>query len=415
MVIGLVFWCGLLAVLWGAMAGPGGTTPPAGRQYFTDLWGYYTSARRLELRLPQDCDLAVGDAVFAADANGALQQVGLVVRVPGAADSGVAQAVLFPSAPKLSSPIKAFYLSAPDSIEWVVQTLLPAERRKQVEDELAATLREQHQEILEALQPGVNRSVREALAVLEQDLPQALEKHRPELQALVDKDKEEVLKRELLPLVKAEVWPIIRKDSEPVVRQVSGELWERVSLWSFAWRGVADRLPGFRGKRRLEEELHRFLEQEAAPIFDRHEADFLAVIEVILRDVANNDNVKAALKRSAAKVAEDPALQQVLNEIFQDLVLKNPRLWHSVRQNLQSPEAQEALRRTGTHLEPTVRRLSDLVLGTRETGLTPEFSRVLRQQVLLKDRRGILVGDLPQAGPTLPCTPLVAWFSGREP
>ena len=73
------------------------------------------------------------------------------------------------------------------------------------------------------------------------------------------------------------------------------------------------------------------------------------------------------------------------------------------------------MQQTGNRLEPTIRKIGDLVLGTREGGLTPEFSRVLRQQILLKDRHGIVVGDLSQAGPPLPCTPLEAWFSGAQP
>jgi hypothetical protein len=419
--IGLAFWCALFGVLWAAMGGQGETSPSNGRKYLSDLGGYYASTRRLELRLPKSCALAAGDPVFAADRTGSLQQVGIIVSCSAVTDSHLAandtisaQAALFPSASETSLPVKAHYVSTGDSIEWVVQTMLPAERRKQIEIELAAALQEHHLEILEALQPVVNKSVREALAVLEQDLPLVLEKHRPELQAIAGKDKEEILKRELIPMVKAEVWPIIRKGSEPLVRQVSAELWERLSLWAIAWRGVADKLPLLRGKHRVEEELQRFLEREAGPIFERHVEDFLAAIEIILRDVADNDKVRAAFKRSAAKVVEDPELQRVLNEILHEVVVRNPRVWKTVRQNLGSAEAQEVLRLTGNRLEPTVRRIGDLLLGTREGGLTPEFNRVLRHEVLLKDGHGIILGDLPLSAAKLPCIPLEAWFSGTK-
>jgi hypothetical protein len=422
MLIGLAFWCGLLGVLGAAVEGRGGTSPSTGRQYLSDLWGYHTSTRRLELRLPKSCDLSAGDPVFTADSKGSLQQVGLIVSFSdegtsprSRGDAFRAQAVLFPSAPGLGLPVKAYYLSSPDSIEWVVQTLLPAERRKRIEDELTAALQEHQQEILKALQPVVNKSVREALAVLEQDLPLVLEKHRSELQAIVDKDKEEILRKELIPLLKAKVWPIVRRDSEPLVRQVTGELWQRVSLWAFAWRGLFDKLPVLRGRHRMEEELQRFLDQEAVPILERHQENILAVIEVILRDVANDDYVKAACKRSVAKATADPELQRVVNDILQEVLIKNPRFWQTVRHNLSTSEAQDVLQLTGNRLEPAVRRIGDLVLGTREGGLTPEFNRVLRQQILLKDRHGIIVGDLPPSGPQLPCTPVEAWFSGAQP
>jgi hypothetical protein len=419
--IGMAFWCGLLCVLWGLVGGQGRTAPTTGRHYLSALWGYYTSSRNLELRLPAECELSAGDPIFAADGKGALEQVGIIVGFsheakthPSRGDARTAEAVLFPSAPELTRPIRAYYFRAPDSLESVVETLLPPERRKQIEGELTAALQEHQQELLQALQPVLNKSVREAWAILEQDLPAVLDKHHAQLTTIAGKNKEEILKRELIPLIRKEVWPIVRKDSDPLVRQVSSELWQRVSLWAFAWRGLLDRLPGLRGRHRTEDELKRFLDQEALPILARHEEDFLAVIEIILRDLADNDKVKAAFQRCAAAVAEDPEVQRVLNDILHEVALENPRFWQTVRQTLTSKEAQDAIRLTGNRLEPTVRRVSDVVLGTRE-GLTPEFNRALRQQILLKDRHGILLGALPPSGPPLECTPVEARFSGTKP
>lgn len=419
--IGMAFWCGLLGVLWGVVGSQGRTAPATGRHYLSALWGYYTSPRKLELRLPPSSELSVGDPVFAVAENGVLQQVGIVVSLSHEAkgclprgETRTAQAVLFPSAPALGNSIQAFYFRSPDSLEAVVETLLPPERRKQIEDELAAAFQEHQQELLRALQPVLNKSMGEAWAILEQDLPSVLEKHRAELGTIAGKNKEEILKQELIPLIQQEVWPIVRKDSDPLVRQVSSELWQRLSLWAFAWRGLVDKLPGFRGKHRLEEELGRFLDQEALPILARHEAGFLAVIEAVLRDLADNDKVKAAFQRSAAAVAQDPEVQRVLSDILHEVALENPRFWKTVRQSLTSKEAQEAMRLTGNRLEPTVRRVSDVVLGTR-AGLTPEFNGVLRQQILLKDRHGILLGALPHSAPRLECTPLEAWFAGAKP
>jgi hypothetical protein len=415
--IGLAFWCGFVGVLWGLVESQGRTAPATGRRYLSALWSYYTSSRNLELRLPAACELSAGDPLLAVDEKGALQQVGIIVGFSQEAKARrssqharTAQAVLFSSAPEMSKPIQACYFRSPDSLESVVETLLPPERRKQVEDELAAAFQEHQQEILQALQPVLNKSAREAWAVLEQELPAVLEKHRSELHTIIGKDKEEILKRELIPLVRTEVWPIVRKDSDPLVRQVSSELWQRVSLWAFAWRGLLDKLPGLRGKHRMEQELERFLDQEALPILARHEEEFLAVIEIILRDLADNDKVKAAFQRSAAAVAEDPEVQRVLNDILHEVALQNPRFWNTMRHTLTSKEAQDAVRLTGNRLEPTVRRVSDVVLGTRE-GLTPEFNRVLRQQILFKDRHGILLGALPPSAPPLECTPVEAWFS----
>jgi hypothetical protein len=128
-------------------------------------------------------------------------------------------------------------------------------------------------------------------------------------------------------------------------------------------------------------------------------------------DVADNRKVQAAFKRNFDRVSHDPELRRVLTRILREAVVQNPRFWAAVRQNLTSPAAQDAWQLAGSRLEPTMRRIGDLVLGTREGGLTQEFTQVLRQQILLKDRNGIVVGSLPRSGPALPCTPLEAWFS----
>src|SRR5438874_8411472 len=104
-IIGLVFWCGLFGAL-GVVAGQGRSTPALGQPYLADLWGYYSSTRRLELRLPKAYELSPGDPVFAVDPNGLLQQVGIIVSIreehsssPDREDTATSQAVLFPSAP----------------------------------------------------------------------------------------------------------------------------------------------------------------------------------------------------------------------------------------------------------------------------------------------------------------------------
>lgn len=407
--VGLAFWSGLAAVLWVSMADRGKTAPAD--QPAVQIWHYYTGDRKLELQLPPESALSPGDPVFIADSQGMLTQVGIVLDARG---GQAAEAALFPSAPTFGE-LHAYYLSNPDSIRWVVQTLLPPQRRQEIEAEMSAALQEHRQELLQAIRPVVEHGVRDAFAVLKDDLPRAVADHRPQIEALAARYESEILKDKLVPLVKQEVWPIVRRDSEPLARQIGVELWDRVSVWSFVWRGTLDKLPLVRGRDRVEMELQRFVDEEALPILQRHEADYQAVITRIVRDAANNPSVQAGFRSSFSQVASDPQLRQLISDIVQQAVVSNPRFWAAVRQNLTSPEAQEALRVAGDRFEPTIRHIGDLVLGTREHGLTSEFNRVLRQQVLLKDRQAIIIGDLPRLDPPLPCTPIQARFSDTAP
>jgi len=417
--VGLAFWCGLLAAPWLVAAGNDGRTQSAIKQLLASLWSSYTHTARLQIRVPESCVLSPGDPVFVADDAGSVRQIGIVLSCRASENSfqsskgfRTIQAALFPSAPPLRTPITAHYFSTPDSTVWIAQSLLPPERRRQIEEELAGAFNEHREEIMKALQPTVDRSVRQALAVLEQDLPLALERHQPELQLIMAREKEEILRRELLPLLKDEVWPVIRRDSEPLLRQVTGELWERASIWSLAWRGAADKMPLLRGRSRLETELLRFLDQEGIPTCQRHENDFLVLLETVVQDVAANERVKTAFKEIFARASRDPEFQQLVNEIFHEVVLHNPHLWQSLRESLTSKEAQDAVRLTGAQMEPTIRRIGELIIGSRKGGLTPEFNQILRQQILLKDRHSVVIGTLPPDLCEWPFTVVEASLSG---
>ncbi len=409
--IGLAFWCAAGALLWTVSHGWGETTTPGGRPV-TQLWQYYTSGRRLQLHLPPSLALSAGNPVLAADAQGSLQQVGVVLTL--SEDGQTAEAALFPSAGAIPSA-QAYYLSNPDSIGWVVQTLLPPARRQQIQEAMMAAFRENERDLLAALQPVLENSVRDAFGVLEQDLPLAVEHHRPQLEALASRFESEILKRELVPLVKQRIWPIVRRDSEPTVREIGAELWERVSVWSFVWRGAMDHFPLVRGRDRVTMELQRFVDEEAVPILTHHQGEYLEIIERIVRDVANDPTVQAGFRQSFLHVERDPQLRQILGSILQEAVVQNPHFWSALRRNVTSAESQAVMRLASDRFEPTVRRIGDIVLGTREDGLTPEFNRVLRQQVLLKDRQGIVLGPLPATDPPLPGTPIQARYSDESP
>ena len=78
-----------------------------------------------------------------------------------------------------------------------------------------------------------------------------------------------------------------------------------------------------------------------------------------------------------------------------------------------SDDARAALDMAGDRLEPVVRSIGDDLFGTREEGITPSFARVLRNQILGKDRRWIVatkmdvdVGSQSQTKLTQPTIPL---------
>jgi hypothetical protein len=222
------------------------------------------------------------------------------------------------------------------------------------------------------------------------------------LQAIGARYHKDIVEAEVVPLVQQEIWPIVRKHGEPTAAEVGRELWASVSLWRFGWRYAYDRsfLPE---KHLTEKEFQRFVDEEALPTLQAHSDDFLAIIENSLKDTARNPRVRAALRRNLVKIMEDPELQAVLGTIFREVIVDNPRLREALERNWRSPQAQAAFQLAAQRFEPTVRRIGDLVFGTPEEGISPEFAAVLRNQILRKDRRWLLLTDLaPHKAGTAP-------------
>jgi hypothetical protein len=65
-----------------------------------------------------------------------------------------------------------------------------------------------------------------------------------------------------------------------------------------------------------------------------------------------------------------------------------------------SAEVQDAMSAATANFETTARAIGDTIFGSREGGVTPEFARVLRTQILMKDRRWFVITPKPST----PCT-----------
>ena len=397
--VGLGFWgiCFLL-VVW-ALTGQDAARSQARDRWLNDVRQFATGRRKtLTLQLPAPQLVAVGDPIFMARGDGRLEQVGeiLALRQAGSAlltrQATVAevQAILYPTAADVPEQPRLSYVMASDSLAWVVETLLPPERKQQIAAEIGAAMEAHSEEILAALQPVAQRSLRDALSVVEEDLPKVIARHRSELEALGKRYHHELVEQELVPLVKQEIWPIIRLRSEPVVNEVGREIWQRVSLWRFGWRLAYDKLP-LTEEHLVREEWQRFVKQEALPILERNTDKFLVTVQDILRDTAKNAEVRHVFSSSTKKLLDDPELQSLVWQIVRETAIDSPRLRQALARSWTSPEARSAFRLASERLEPHARRIGDLILGTPETGITPEFAQVLRNQILYKDRRWFLL------------------------
>lgn len=297
-------------------------------------------------------------------------------------------------------------------LEDVIATMLPPEKRLQIQQRLAAAMSSHGQELSASFAPLVRASLQRSLPVIEEELRKTVDRHRDAIDQLAGRWNDQVVRERLIPLAKREILPIVKTHGEPTVEVIGRELWDRASLWRFGWRAIYDKTPLPR-KDLLQEEWDRFVEKEAVPIFESHMDDVVVAVQKIVVDVTANQTVRRELGAVASDIAADPEARQLVRVILKETLIDNERLkevWSSV---WTSDDARAALDMAGDRLEPVVRSIGDDLFGTREEGITPSFARVLRNQILGKDRRWIVatkmdvdVGSQSQTKLTQPTIPL---------
>lgn len=400
---GLIVWVVLAGVgLWylrTALQSRGSSPALMARQLWQHSVAPCTTA---QLQMPEHTLLVVGDPVFVYEA-GRPRRVGEVTAVrhhetgkpAHIAWVTAAEVKFYPDAPPLAGSVIRYHRT-PGDFAWALRTFLPPEKRAAIVNELTAAFEQHREQIVSALRPVVQKGLSDAVAVIEADLPDALARHREQLEAIGARYQRNLVQEQVVPLVKQEILPLIKREAEPVATQIGQELWNRVSLVGFGWAYMLDRTPLLEKKNRLRTEWDAFVANDAMPVFEAHSDEIVAAVQRIIAQAMQNVKVQQVLKNGLAEMLHDEELQAVVWQIVREVMIANPKMHEVLDATLRSPEAQKAFRLTGEMLEPTVVRLGELMFGSRENGITPEFAAVLRNRVLFKDRRWLVLEPAAQ-------------------
>jgi hypothetical protein len=375
-------------------------TPRAdGHRIAADLWEFATAERRfVTLQLQGRWPLAVGDPIYRIDGPDTIEQVGEIRRPMVATDRSPTtpaagptfEALLYPHAPPLVRGSYMEYFTTPRSMKWVMETMLPAKKRAAIAQEIVAAYRTYHAEILEALKPVVIAGFADTLRVAERELTREFTRRRDALERIADRYQEDVVRKKIVPLVREQIWPIVRRHAEPLARKIGQEMFSRASLWRFGWRLAYDKsfLPQ---KNLAQAEWQRFVDEEAIPILNRHRGEFAAVQRKIVEEIAEDPTVRETVRVNLTQLIDDPELRTIVWHIFRDGLFDNPRVRRTLEERWSSAEARRAVQLAADYVEPSVRRIGDLLIGTRADGISPEFAQVVRNQILDKDRRWLVI------------------------
>lgn len=280
--------------------------------------------------------------------------------------------------------------SASTSLDQVLSSLLTPEKQKRIATIIAEDWNAHRDELLQKLSPVIQSSLSRAVDSIESQLPRVLEARRPEFAKLADRYQTTLVREQIVPLVRQEILPIVQEEVRPVARELGKQLWDRVSLWSFTWRYLYDVSP-LPEKNALKSEFNRFLVEEVTPAIEARTDEFVAVTERIVGRVSRNEKVREVIRDNLKRVASDPELQAIIWQVIQESVIQNQDLKKSLTTYWDSEEVREMLALAATNFEPTARAIGDAIIGGRSEGITAEFSRVLRAQILMKDRRWLVI------------------------
>lgn len=348
--------------------------------------------------------LSVGDAAFAKDSVAdTWHQVGHVLRVNPEAKT-VTLSLYEPFDLERETQfwdpdqsISATLHRSSGKVDDVIATLLPKPKREQLAQKISAAMRAHGKEISEAMLPLVFETVRQSLPVIESELSASLKRHDAEVEAIAARFREDIIQEQMVPLVRTEVLPVLRLHGREPAESIGREIWGKASLWRFGWRALYDSAP-LPERELVREEWSRFVEQEVVPIVEDHLDEIAEAVEAILRDLAANEVLRERLGDVALQIVNDDEARDLLRTIVMEAIVDNERLrqvWVNV---WTSPEAREKLRTAGERLEPVIREIGDEVMGTRREGIEPGFARVLRNQILGKDKVWITLKNEPNLG-----------------
>lgn len=280
------------------------------------------------------------------------------------------------------------------SLQETAAVLFPPEKREAIRRLLKEAFAQSGESLGNRFLPLIQRSVRESLPVFERELYAAVDRNRAGWQRISDKWKDDLIRERLVPLAKDPILPIARRHVEPTLSQIGRELWDRASVWRFTWRALYDSVP-LPQRDLTREEWGRFLREEGVPIFEAHAAELAVAIQATVVEIARNPQVRAELDATLSDLAEDPELREWLRGILRETLVDSPAVRDAWMQVWTSDEARAAFDSASRSIEPLIRQIGDEVLGTRETGIDPGFARVLRNQILGKDKRWLVAVPKP--------------------
>jgi hypothetical protein len=264
--------------------------------------------------------------------------------------------------------------------------MLPKAKRQEIGALILKAFREHQDEIVAELRPVVEASLKDAASVIREDIKSAFQARENQIRKIGQRYQSDLIEKEIVPLIQQEIWPIVREESEPLAVVVGNEIWKEVSVFRFGWRYLYDKTP-LPDRKLTEKEFKRFADEKAIPVLESHMGDFVELQKRLIRRIAANPVVNETVSKSLKKIVQDPEVQDLISDVFREVIMNNDRLKEVLEERWSGPQAKYAMALANYRLEPTIRDIGISLFGTPQGDITPEFAQVVRHRILHKDSR----------------------------
>jgi len=401
LVAGVLIWIGLIAAVVIGVRHSNTVSP----QPIKNLVNYVGAQRSsVDIVSPDHVVIGIGDPLFMEN-DGVLEPVGMVTKL-GLDQSQLdaqrhskkirlawvqrATVTFFSGSPPLGDGASVELNATDQSPAWIVKTMLSPSMREEVSQLILTAYNDHQEDLIQQFRPVIKKTIVDSAQLVRDRVIDELERRQEEVAAIGQRYQDDVIQKELLPVIQAEVWPIVEEEASPLVEEIGQEVWQEVSVWRFGWRFLYDKSP-LPDKKLSQKEFDRFVKNKAVPIFESHFEDVIEIQKRMIARVLANKKVTETVSTVAREFLSDEEVQALFKDVFREAVVDNPDLRKSIEATWRSDEARRALKMANGRLESTITRIGQSLFGSPNGKITPEFARVLRNRVLHKDDRWLVL------------------------
>ncbi len=342
--------------------------------------------------------LAKGDIVYFQTVSG-LKRAGEVATVTQDRHM-VKLAILADVAPRLNDSARATCWRTPLTAENAINALLPPVVQQRVADQLTDAWRLHEGRLAEIWGPLIGELARAYLNEVGNDLEAAVERHSDELWTIAQAHGDHLLMQ--WPVIQGRLSPLLRDHLTPVLGRLMHEAADHAPKMRIAWSVArGDSEAAFR---HVLDSLAEYL----ANMPDDDRTEMAAAVRNAWEAAGRDEVLTESLGLLGHAILEDQDLRRVLNDIYREAVVDNPRTEAFFRTEiLDSPQVRQKIFASTDIIGPTLQRVAAICLFDESGATRPEVVHLVRSIALRRRVSWVTLENVEAGGEPLPPNALI--------